>query len=356
MSTQVAMTVRPFRDDDFGPVARMGTAAFPDEPWSEAEMRHADAGWDHGRFEMVRVIAEDAQGSVVGYGRFNHMPWQFHPRKYALWLLVDPARRRQGIGGALYAHVLDALRARQATTVRTFVGNETEIASVAFLTRRGFVEVQRGWESRLDVGAFDFSRFAGAAERVAQQGIVITTLAALRARDPEAVRAAYDLFVEAGSDTPAVDPVTPEPFGQWVATNVESPKALLDAFFVAVASGQSVSASGSGERSGRAGGGFDPMHAPDGDRYVGLSQLHRRLEQPDVLQQELTAVRREYRGRGIAMALKLHTVAYARAHGYREIRTGNDIRNRPMLRINEALGFVKQPAWIGFEKTLAGGA
>jgi hypothetical protein len=50
------------------------------------------------------------------------------------------------------------------------------------------------------------------------------------------------------------------------------------------------------------------------------------------------------------MALKLQTVRYAREHGYREIRTGNDARNRPMLRINEAMEFVKQPAWITFEK------
>ena len=54
------------------------------------------------------------------------------------------------------------------------------------------------------------------------------------------------------------------------------------------------------------------------------------------------------------MALKLRTVKYARAHAYREIRTNNDSRNRPMLRINEAMGFVKEPAWITFEKRLGG--
>ena len=43
---------------------------------------------------------------------------------------------------------------------------------------------------------------------------------------------------------------------------------------------------------------------------------------------------------------------YARDHGYREIRTWNDTRNRPMLRINEAMGFVKQPSSINFEKAL----
>ncbi|HEU5317585.1 MAG TPA: GNAT family N-acetyltransferase, partial [Chloroflexota bacterium] len=60
-----------------------------------------------------------------------------------------------------------------------------------------------------------------------------------------------------------------------------------------------------------------------------------------------------YRGKGIAMALKVRGVRYAREHGYREIRTNNDTANRPMLRINEAMGFVKQPAWIIFHKTFA---
>ena len=55
-------------------------------------------------------------------------------------------------------------------------------------------------------------------------------------------------------------------------------------------------------------------------------------------------------GKGVAMALKLQTVKYARANGYREIRTGNNTRNRPMLRINEAMGFQKQPVWIEFER------
>ena len=92
--------------------------------------------------------------------------------------------------------------------------------------------------------------------------------------------------------------------------------------------------------------------ALDGDRYVGISALYRPLAQPGVISQGLTGVLREYRGRGIAMALKLQTVRYAREGGYREIRTWNDARNRPMLRINEALGFVKQPATITFEKSL----
>ena len=46
------------------------------------------------------------------------------------------------------------------------------------------------------------------------------------------------------------------------------------------------------------------------------------------------------------------TVAFARARGYREIPTRNNTRNRPMLRINEAMGFAKQPAWVVSQKLL----
>ncbi len=80
--------------------------------------------------------------------------------------------------------------------------------------------------------------------------------------------------------------------------------------------------------------------------------MHKNPEQPGVLFQGFTGILREYRGKGVAMALKMLTVKYARTHEYREIRTGNNTRNRPMLRINEAMGFVKQPVWIEFEKRL----
>ena len=72
----------------------------------------------------------------------------------------------------------------------------------------------------------------------------------------------------------------------------------------------------------------------------------------DVLYTGFTGVRREYRGRGIAMALKLRAVDYAKSHGYREIRTWNSTLNAPMLGINVRLGFVKQPVWITFGKDL----
>ncbi len=86
--------------------------------------------------------------------------------------------------------------------------------------------------------------------------------------------------------------------------------------------------------------------------FVGLSNLLATAEEPVVLDQGLTGVLPEYRGRGMAMALKLLTVAYARGRGHKEIRTWNNTRNRPVRRINEVMGFAKEPVWIVFQKQL----
>jgi GNAT superfamily N-acetyltransferase len=81
--------------------------------------------------------------------------------------------------------------------------------------------------------------------------------------------------------------------------------------------------------------------------------MFRSLDDPTFLWQGVTGVRRDARGKGIAMALKLRTVRYAIGRGVEHIKTWNDVRNRPMLSINEALGFEKQPAWVAYEKDLS---
>ncbi len=91
--------------------------------------------------------------------------------------------------------------------------------------------------------------------------------------------------------------------------------------------------------------------ALDGDRYVGFSNLWK-SQGDDHLHTGLTGILRAYRRRGIALALKLRAVAYAKARGAPVIRTGNETGNRAMLSINEKLGFARQPAWIDFVKVV----
>jgi ribosomal protein S18 acetylase RimI-like enzyme len=74
----------------------------------------------------------------------------------------------------------------------------------------------------------------------------------------------------------------------------------------------------------------------------------------EVTQQGVTAVHPDYRGRGIARALKLRTLEYARQHVYREIRTQMDETNAPMLHVNQAIGFVKHDGFVVFERRVSG--
>jgi GNAT superfamily N-acetyltransferase len=75
----------------------------------------------------------------------------------------------------------------------------------------------------------------------------------------------------------------------------------------------------------------------------------------EVTQQGFPAVYPDYRGRGgIARALKLRTLEYARQHGYCEIRTQMDETNAPMLHVKQALGFVKHDGFVVFERQVSG--
>jgi GNAT superfamily N-acetyltransferase len=90
---------------------------------------------------------------------------------------------------------------------------------------------------------------------------------------------------------------------------------------------------------------FDPsllMLAMDGQRPVGVVKLLA-LQEMQSLYNNYTGVDREYRGRGIASALKQLSIILARQRKYSYIRTNNDSMNIPMLKINQRLGYIPVP-------------
>ena len=93
--------------------------------------------------------------------------------------------------------------------------------------------------------------------------------------------------------------------------------------------------------------------AKDGTNYVGLSAVRRLDKEPHGLGQLLTGVRREYRSKGVAFAMKLKVIDYAQKNGYKLIITEMESTNTGMLGINMKLGFKRQVGFVGFSKTLA---
>ena len=320
--TRAIVSIREANEAEVPRILEIDNAVFPDFPETLEEFQANQARLRAGGYTSVFAVAEVRSGQIVGYSNFHHMPGQFDPARYLVVVGTDPAWQRRGVGSALLAQMLRAVAARGGRAIESFA-QESKPEVVAFLVRRGFRETMRVWEYRLDVRRFDPAPFARYLVRAREAEVEVTTLERERRRDPGALRRAYELHNAVVADIPAPIPFTPPPFEHYLLSNVESPRALLDAYFLAKV----------------------------GEVYIGEANLQRPV-QGTYLHHDVTGVLPAYRGRGIAMALKLATIAYAQARDSTEIRTWNEVQNTGMLVINERLGFVRQPAWITFERTL----
>ncbi len=85
----------------------------------------------------------------------------------------------------------------------------------------------------------------------------------------------------------------------------------------------------------------DPMFlAMYDDEVIGCAGLNRDADRPERAENALTAVRRSWRGRGIASYLKRQTLHWAALNGLEEIYTWTQVGNESMRRLNEHLGYV----------------
>ncbi|HEY3248195.1 MAG TPA: GNAT family N-acetyltransferase [bacterium] len=319
-STSVA--IRPFEERDYDGVVAVGNAVLPDRPGTVEEWRYDDDHYDK-KCVNLRVVAEErASRAIVGYAGIWNVAWAFHPRKFGSEVRVHPQWQGRGIGSALWDRLEQELRTREALSVKTNIW-ETMPDAIRFAQARGFRDVLRAWESRLDVTAFDFDRFGPYVTRALDSGVSITTLTAERAKGVAQLERIHAMEAEISADIPRPpgDAHTPIDFSMFMEYAVDAPWAINDAYFLGVVDGE----------------------------YAGLSALFK-PKTGDWLNQGLTGVRRSFRGRHIASALKVKTVEYARDHGIREIRTWNEINNAAILAINVKYGFVRQPAWITFAK------
>ena len=308
--------VRPFRESDYSALARLRRTA-ERELVTPNDLRTADAGWDHARYEKVRVVAVDEEDAAVGYGEIHHEPTRFAPRRYFVRLAVEPGRRRQGIGTAIWSQLHAELEERSALVACLWTDDGT--AGREFIVHRGFVEVIRAYEQVVALAAAPLPTPA-MEELVASKGIRIATLSELRGSDgDDALRIAHELHTACRLDQPTLGRVTAAPLADWRAYNVDAPEALTNAYFVALAD-----------------------HA-----YVGNCSVRRRSD--DTLRIGITGVLPEYRRRGIGRVLKLRVHAWGRANGFREIHTSTAGRNAPMLALNASLGYATVASWGGYE-------
>jgi RimJ/RimL family protein N-acetyltransferase len=89
-----------------------------------------------------------------------------------------------------------------------------------------------------------------------------------------------------------------------------------------------------------------------GGEVIGVASLLLDPDQPGRAETGYTAVRREWRGHGVADALKRSTLAWAAGHGITEVYTWTQQGNARMRAVNERLGYRYGAVSIRFESPL----
>jgi GNAT superfamily N-acetyltransferase len=232
------------------------------------------------------------------------------PKHGFLLLTVLEDGRRRGLGSALYATVSEWMRERGLDEVHASAMEDDE-ESLAWAARRGFREIERYPRLILDLSTIE--------EPVvyAPPGVEILTWA----DHPDLARGMYEVAVEAYADVPGGDTEEMESFEDWLAHDMQSSGDRPEATFVAVAGGE----------------------------VVGYAKYFITEARPTVAFHDMTGVRRSWRGRGVARALKQAQIAWAKRAGYEVLETANEERNEPIRRLNADLGYRLAPGRIVLE-------
>jgi GNAT superfamily N-acetyltransferase len=220
---------------------------------------------------------------------------------------VDPNRRGRGAGSALYAAVSQWVAEHGRHEFEVPVRDDDAV-SLSFAQRRGFVEDKRESGLVLDLRSIEPPPVEP------PDGVEIVTWA----DRPEVVRGIYEVVLEALPDVPGEDDYSVEPFDGWFEHDMRTPGDAPEATFVALADGE----------------------------VVGYAKFSLTAAQPTVAHHDLTAVKRAWRGRGVARALKAAQIAWAKRNGFEQLRTRNEIRNEPIKRLNERFGYRPAPGRI----------
>jgi len=247
----------------------------------------------------LHVLAE-LDGELAGSGLVNRSDTgnaHVAPR-------VLPEKRGRGVGAALLEHLAAHAVGQGYTRAGSHVAGDDE-HSLAFAHRFGFEELRRDIQQVLDVRAVEPRDVHG------------IELVSIEARS-DLVEAAYPVAQEGYEDMPidGLD-ISRE---TWLAEAATLPGGS----FAALADGE----------------------------IVGFAGLLNWADDATKAEHGLTVVRRDWRGRGLATALKERQIAWAAANGIRRLVTYTQTGNENMQAVNARLGYVTTDVTVAFTRSL----
>ena len=271
----------------------------------EADTVEGYLDWKRQARETIWLLATDRGrdvGTAIGVGGW-HSPEGVARGEIRV---VADARGR-GLGSALLA-ALSGWARDLGYGELTGPVKEDDPASLAWAERRGFAEVGRNSMLVLDLTTIE------APWVEPPEGVEVVTWA----ERPGSEKAMYEVAREAYPDVPGEDEAVMASFEEWLSMDMQGAGDRPEATFLALADGE----------------------------VVAYAKLSLSLARPTVAMHDMTGVRRAWRGRGIARALKAAEITWAKENGYERLETQNEERNEPIRRLNDRFGYVVTPGSV----------
>ncbi|HEV2414775.1 MAG TPA: GNAT family N-acetyltransferase [Candidatus Dormibacteraeota bacterium] len=314
-----AITYRPATLDDAELSTELMSAAYPTMVHDPIVTRYR---WEHQRrgFESGRFIAE-LEGRPIGFVSWYHGPWSELPDRHCE---VEVSLRRDELDverlDVMWAWISERGIAEGSHLLLAYAA-EDEPEMLDALARLGFERkrLEKVWELDLRSNGPRLVAEANQARRaMSREKIELTTVDAWD--DPDKLHKLHELDATTRQDIPTTLPILREAFEDFVR-RTNGPDRRMDRYWVAL----------------------------DGDRPIALSYL-RYPPVKGTIWTGYTCSHPDYRGRGIARAIKLQSLAQATELGVPVVVTDNDAENAPMLHINERLGYVRRPGFVEHHK------
>jgi mycothiol synthase len=261
--------------------------------------------WRRQAEATVWLLASDGEADIgAGIGIVG---WHEPPGVARAEVRVVSGARGRGLGTALVERLGNWATALGYIELLGEV-REVDPESLAWTQRRGYVEVGRNARLVLELESVE------APDVDPPAGVEILTWA----ERPELTEQIYGVACEAYPDVPGESDEIMPAFEQWLSMDMQGAGDRPEATFVALV----------------------------GNDVVGYAKFSLSNARPGVAMHDMTGVRRSWRGRGIAGALKRAEIAWAKRNGFTRLETMNEERNEPIRRLNERHGYRPEPGKI----------
>ena len=307
--------IRPFTftPSDYEKAIAFRNQLTPDSPTTTEIWQHSDKKRPFAS-TFYRALCFDESEQLIGYGECSKISEQSH--KFFINLQLELDLWGTAVSDSLYTHLLEKIQTSAATHIITDL-RESQTEKHAFLKTKGFKQISRAPVSHLDVQSFKVGPLKGMLKKAILSQIIVKQLPTTWAIDEKQQRRVFELYWAILQDIPHHEKRNESEFMDFFHAEITHPNFLPEGHFVAL----------------------------DKGKMVGMSNLVKQGGSTKQLATDITGVLQSHRRRGIATMLKVAAIQYAQSINTELLITNNE-ENSPMFRLNQALGFKPQPAWL----------